>query len=181
MKAFFLFLKNKKAQDLNSLYQFVLLIILIGMIIGVGIIVLDKFATSTFYTITDNDSIVINLFNESVPINNGNITTYIVKNATSQSVAPTAFYTLDKINGSIKITSNGSVDEAWIFLGNSIEVIYTYKDYDTETKTATLSASKEVSNISTVWIGLIVTIFILAIILTLVIRSFGSLGGQGRN
>ena len=36
--------------DVSDLYQFVLLLVLIGMIIGVGIIVLDNFASSTGVT-----------------------------------------------------------------------------------------------------------------------------------
>jgi len=33
--------------EIGDLYQFVLLLVLIGMILGVGVLVLDKFATSS--------------------------------------------------------------------------------------------------------------------------------------
>ena len=36
--------------EVNDLYQFVLLIVLIGMLLGVGILVLDSFSTSTGVT-----------------------------------------------------------------------------------------------------------------------------------
>ena len=36
--------------EVGQLYQFVLLIVLIGMLLGVGILVLDKFAASTGVT-----------------------------------------------------------------------------------------------------------------------------------
>lgn len=39
-------LKNKKGMDISGLYDFVLLIVLIGLILGVGILVLDKFSQS---------------------------------------------------------------------------------------------------------------------------------------
>lgn len=38
--------------DVGDLYQFVLLIVLIGMLLGVGILVLDNFASSTGVTAT---------------------------------------------------------------------------------------------------------------------------------
>ena len=83
--------------EVQNLYNFVLLIVLVGMIIGVGVLVLDKFAAASGIT-------------------------------TAAGVAINA-------------------------------------------------TRDEVSNIATVWLGLIVTIAILAIILTLVIRSF-SFGGN---
>jgi len=38
--------------EVGELYQFVLLLVLIGMILGVGILVLDKFASSSGVTAT---------------------------------------------------------------------------------------------------------------------------------
>ena len=38
--------------EVGGLYQFVLLLVLVGMILGVGILVLDKFAASTGVTAT---------------------------------------------------------------------------------------------------------------------------------
>ena len=80
--------------ELKDLYNFVLLIVLVGMIIGVGVLTLDKFSTST----------------------------------------------------GVSATASSAIN----------------------------STRTEIANISTNWIGLIVTVSILAIILTLVIRSFGA-------
>ena len=87
---------TKKGMEIGQLYQFVLLIVLVGMIIGVGVLTLDKFASST------------------------------------------------GVSTKAQVAINASRDE--------------------------------VSGISTNWLGLIVTVAILAIILFLVIRSFGSAG-----
>jgi len=38
--------------EIGQLYQFVLILVLVGMIVGVGILVLDKFSTSTGVTTT---------------------------------------------------------------------------------------------------------------------------------
>jgi len=43
--------------DVGQLYQFVLLLILVGMIIGVGVIVLDNFTTSTGVSSTASTAI----------------------------------------------------------------------------------------------------------------------------
>jgi hypothetical protein len=43
--------------EVGELYQFVLLLVLIGMILGVGVLVLDKFATSTGVTATASSAI----------------------------------------------------------------------------------------------------------------------------
>lgn len=83
--------------EIGGLYQFVLLLVLIGMILGVGVLVLDKFAATS--GLTDNAAGAIN--------------------DTVAAITP----------------------------------------------------------IASTWLGLIVTIVILAIILTLVIRSF-SMGGR---
>lgn len=83
--------------EIGGLYQFVLLLVLVGMIIGVGILVLDKFSTSTGVTAA-----------ASLAINN---------------------------------------------------------------------TRAEIATIASTWLGLIVTIAVLAIILSLVIRSFG-MGGR---
>lgn len=49
--------KHKKGLELNQLYQFVLLIVLVGMIIGVGVLTLDKFSTSSGVTATASSAI----------------------------------------------------------------------------------------------------------------------------
>ncbi len=45
-------LTSKKGLEINQLYQFVLLIVLVGMVIGVGVLSLDKFSTSSGVTAT---------------------------------------------------------------------------------------------------------------------------------
>jgi len=50
-------LKSKKGLEVNQLYQFVLLIVLVGMIIGVGVLTLDKFSTSSGVTATASTAI----------------------------------------------------------------------------------------------------------------------------
>lgn len=83
--------------EVGGLYQFVLLIVLVGMLLGVGVVILDNFAASTGITVKAGTAI----------------------NATRDALTP----------------------------------------------------------IATTWLPLIVTVAVLAIVLTLVIKSFG---GEGR-
>jgi len=50
-------IKSKKAMEVGQLYQFVLLIVLVGMIIGVGVLTLDKFSTASGVTATAGSAI----------------------------------------------------------------------------------------------------------------------------
>lgn len=50
-------MKNKKGMEVGGLYNFVLLLVLIGMIIGVGVLILDNFAQSTGVTATAQSAI----------------------------------------------------------------------------------------------------------------------------
>ena len=40
-------IKNKKGMEVGELYQFVLLIVLVGLVLGVGVLVLGKLSEST--------------------------------------------------------------------------------------------------------------------------------------
>lgn len=51
-------LASRRGLEINQLYQFVLLIVLVGMIIGVGVLTLDKFSTSS--GVTDTAAAAIN-------------------------------------------------------------------------------------------------------------------------
>jgi hypothetical protein len=93
-------IKSKKGFELGGLYQFVLMLVLIGMILGVGVLILDKFAATSSITSTAATAI----------------------NDTRDAITP----------------------------------------------------------IATTWLPLIVTIVVLAIILTIVIRSFAQTGGGRR-
>lgn len=50
-------LKNKKGVEIGELYNFVLLLVLIGMILGVGVLVLDKFSATSGVTSTASQAI----------------------------------------------------------------------------------------------------------------------------
>jgi len=162
--------------EINKLYSFVLLLILVGMVLGVGVLVLDKFSSTTFYTITGKMDSITPTNGSHTALSYGNITaTTSVINATDGITFPASCYTV-YANGTFFL--NVENNATCVYSGYDLNVTYNAKDYATATRDATTSAGGEVSNISTNWLGLIVTVAILSIVLFLVVRSFG--GGMRR-
>lgn len=156
--------------EVKELFPFVILIVAVGMLIGIGIITLDAFGGVTYYTRSDyNDTITIANYTAQ-KLDYGNITVSAVWNDTFNEL-PSTCYEINTTPGTF-IWNNGSL-ACDVTSASSFYMVYDFKEYATETRDATNSVSSEISNIATDWLGLIVTIFILAIILFLVIRSFG--------
>ena len=178
--------KDKNGQEIGieKLYSFVLLIVLVGMIIGVGILTLDKLSSATFYKGESyNDTVAITI-NTTVNLDFGNITNVrAVWNGSS--IFPSNCYTINTTDGHFiwyNQTTNldGGIEGCDPDVSTNFYAIYDYRNYHTATRDATASVSKEVANIATDWLGLIVTVFILSIILFFVVRSFGPNMGSGR-
>lgn len=163
--------------ELQKLGSFVLLIVLVGMVIGVGIVTLDKFSGSTFYSYTNyNDTITT--ANGTVTLDKGNVTLFRAIWNSTTNLLPAACYTTDATAGTITLNNQTVTCQAW---AATMYIIYDYKDYDTETRSAADSVNSEVSGIASNWLGLIVTVSILAIVLFLVVRAFGiGVNGVGR-
>ena len=157
--------------DMKDLVPFVLMVVLVGMVVGVGLISLDRFSTTTFYQRSNyNDSISLTLNNTRYALDYGNITgVNAVWNGTNNLLSSSC-YEIYTTNGSMRYI-NDTADCA-VFAGTA-RVLYDFKEYNTATRNAVNSASNEVSGITTNWLGLIVTIFVLSIIVVLVVKSFG--------
>jgi len=179
----------------NDLSKFVLLVVLVGMILGVGLIVLDSFSVAT-----RSDS---SLINETVSLStlrneaNGNVTEGLLNlangylksvssarlindNGTTYLLAEGIDYSLVTAEETSSITFKDSLalsDTDDGLSGNNTEVLYVFK----ETNTASSGIGSTVDAlipIATTWLPLIVTIAVLAIILGLVIHSFGGFGSK---
>lgn len=157
--------------ELNNLAPFVLMVVLVGMVLGVGILTFEK----TKLAVPNTGNIVNDSFNPlantSVALSHGNISAFTQVINDSQDVISAASYTVDSTAGTINFTENHTGCGTG---GDTCYATYTYKEYSTVTATALDSVSSEVSGISSNWLGLVVTVLVLAIILGLVIRSFGS-------
>jgi len=162
---------NKKGVEtggISGLYGFVLLIVMVGMIIGVGILVMDKFGGSTYYSGTDyNDTVTVANYTAQ-KLDWGNVTfSSIYANGTS---VPSSCYSINTTEGSFIYTNDTAVCD--VIQGDNFGVVYDYKNYATATRDATGSVVTEIAGIATDWIGLIITVAILAIILALVLVAF---------
>lgn len=172
--------------EVNKLSGFVILIVLVTMLIGIGIIISDKIGSTNFYTrlgSNDTETILVSSENNTaVSLDAGNITNLIkVVNESDQRTIDASCYTVDLANGSYKffINQSGGLCE---FSATTLkwDFVYDYKDFATITRNTMVSVSKEISNISTSWLGLIVTVAIASIVLFLVFNSFSGAGKGGR-
>ena len=155
--------------ELQELTPFVLMIVLTGMILGVGILTLDNLGDAVKKS-TD-------IVNESVTFigaglgstANDEVTeiTYVGNGTIDCTVFNTALWCANYTDaGAITLNASTFTD-----VTANYNVSYTY-DADVSTTTVTTDVNSALGAISTTWLALIVTVFVLAIILVLVIRSF---------
>jgi len=149
--------------EVKQLEGFVLLLVMLGLIIGVGILVLDKFGIAVKDSTVVLDENVTTVSGVGTPANDDITSLQNCYDAVNESIL-----IVDRecnLSGSTLILVNGSV-------GSSIvELNYTY-DKDSTSTTTVGHVNTSIGTIASTWLPLVVTIFILAIILTLVIRSF---------
>ena len=163
-------LADKKGQTgVEKLYPFILLILLVGLILGIGILTFDKFGASVYYTREDyNDTVTIANYTAQA-LDYGNIT--FVSIYANGTAIPSSCYSINSTDGHFIWTNETAICD--VVQGTNFGVVYDFKEYDTKTRSAMTSSGSELAKISTDWLGLIITVFVLAIILFLVIRSFG--------
>ena len=157
--------------ELNNLQGFVLMLVMIGMLLGAGILILDKTSESIYDTVTVSDlAITIPAVNTAAAIK-GNITSYgYIRNATNDTFS-SGNYTVHKANGTIffdDVSVNLTCKEGQ----TCYLTTYTYKEYGTVASGVFGNVISATTPVASTWLPLIVTIVILAIILVIVVRSF---------
>lgn len=153
--------------EIKDIVPFVLLMVLCGMLLGTGILVLNKFngAVRTTGTFTDTAK---NLSTGSTltlsktyciaitSVGNGTATFSLATNNVTLAVADTCVVTYSPIPACTLPKCN---------------ITYTY-GVENSASTATTNTVTAITPIATTWLSLIVTVAILSIILGLVINSF---------
>lgn len=151
----------------TALPTFVVMLVLIAMLVGVGVLTFSKFGSAAKEsTVITNESFTVPA--EAVTLAHGNITSWLyVLNATGD-VWGAGNYSVDTTTGVFNNTGNesGCVDK------DTCYAYYTYDEYNTETMTAASAAGTAVGDISNTWLTLIVTIGLLAIIIGMVVAGF---------
>ena len=145
--------------EIKKLPAIVLLIVLVGLIIGVGTLTLDKFGIAAKDSTTLLESVTFTAGAGSTANDDVTAVNYITNG------------TITAPSNNISFTSAGVITSGNSSIVGAYNVSYTY-DKDSKATTTLSSSRDEVSNVSTVWLGLIITIVVLALILALVIRSF---------
>jgi len=168
--------------EIKQLYPFVLILIMTGMIIGVGLLVLGNFSDAVRDTnniVNETSDAVGTIFAGTPP--NGTITltnipvrdiTRITNSSNYNAVLNVDYNVSDLKTGTIRLWNytGGMFSSA----GAGAYVNITYRYYADSKATDALQATEDATvTIPNTWLPLIITVMILAIILTLVIRSFG--------
>ncbi|KKR36263.1 MAG: hypothetical protein A2W74_00405 [Planctomycetes bacterium RIFCSPLOWO2_12_38_17] len=163
--------KKGQQMDVSKLQPFIIIIVLVAMVIGIGIITLDKMGATTFYTLNNlNESITLNGNYSLTNLGFGNVTNVdrVINSTGSSNSLGTNCWEVNMTAG--QFTYKNNTDDCRE--SATVNIIYDAKNYATATVAATRATSAEVANISSSWMGLIITIVVLAIILGIVLVSF---------
>lgn len=159
--------------EFKDLYPFVLMLVMIGMLLGIGILVLDNFRTTGtgVSTAITNESFVMPAANATgTSLAHGNITAFTyVLNSTGDTCDATD-YTITLASGAVLNTGQPK----GCHNGTTVYAYYTYTDYNNAAATSMVNTRNAIATISTSWLPLIVIVAVLALILGLVIRSFNA-------
>ena len=160
--------------EVKFLAPVVLSVVLVGLILGVGIIVHTKMGDQ-MYQKYDHEQNVTPETLLDVNLDYGNITqVYSVYNATNRVTIPGSNYTINYTAGTFYLLSNDTI------LGglHAVTVKYEFKDFGTTARASLMNTIAAEADISSTWLSLIITVIVLAIILTLVIRAFTIRGAR---
>lgn len=151
----------------DKLYMFVLLLVSVGMLLGVGILTLDKFsvAVRTTTTFTDGD---VNVSSGAATLSQ----TYCIAISSIVNSTGGVAYSAGTYNVSYTNTDTCAITSD-LPVGELYNVTYTY-GASTTAQTAADNTVTALAPIASQWLPLIVTVFVLAIIMALVINSFAN-------
>lgn len=154
--------------ELKELQPIVMSLVFIGIILGIGMLIFSNFgdAVKTSTTLSDNETIAI--ASGAGTTTNDEVTALTFFGNASNNTVNTPDWTFGQ---DINFTEAGAITANGYFQDGNYDIRYTY-DADSETTDLMDSMETAIAPIGSTWIGLIVTIVVLAIILGLVIKSF---------
>ena len=153
--------------DLKDFGKFVVMIVVVGMIIGIGVLLLDTTRISSSPTVDGNESLATVNATATAFVTEYVQSVTFVGNGTSDCTNASTFSTFDKETVYITITDSISCNAS-----NTYDIEMTHRDLDDEPAVAFAFGRDEVGGIADNWLNLIITIVVMSIIITLVIRSF---------
>jgi len=151
--------------EVKAIPTIVMFLVLSGMLLGIGVLTLNKFSTSVRDSTIATDE-QVTLTGGAGTTAHGNITTWTeLYNGTNSSE------TFTLVLGTNVTASTGAIQLADVSKNGTWNVSYIY-DEEGDASTTTNSVVEAVSPIASDWMPLIVTVAILSIVLLLVLRSF---------
>jgi hypothetical protein len=154
--------------ELKDLQNFVMGLILVGVVIGVGVVTLDSLATNQRTdTGVSNETVTISSAIGSVDFTNLTSVLYFGNDSTNTDQAG-----INLTNSVNWTTAGGFTVETTRFADGNYNVSYRYSRASTAT-TAVEQVNDSLTDIPSIWLPLIVTVAILAIVMFLVIRNYG--------
>lgn len=149
-----------------DLKGFVLMLVLVGMVLGVGLIVLTQLSTSAKTTET--------MTNETITIagHAGTTARDEIQSVTYFGNTTMKCYVFNSASACLNWSADGSVTTNLTFGNKNYNISYTFLE-DSNASLASDNVSTAMQPIASTWLALIVTITVLSIILVLVIRAFG--------
>ena len=166
---------NKKGMSLGSLYSAVLVLVLIGIVIGVGIFILDessKAMSNTLITVTNETGINASGGSTLSHVTDCGASSFLAIEVNNGTEIASTEYTLTS-NGVITDDSGAAQIRLW-------NVTYSYRgiaDQSTTTYCGVMETTESGVGTLASWIAVIVVVIAAAIILGLVINSFGRRNG----
>ena len=169
---------DKRGVGLGDLYPAVLAIVLVGIIIGIGIFILSATsdAISNTETTISNETIAAAVdpgtaVSRADDCGADNFAVTQVLNETEYAIIPATNYTFDDLGNLVFVASS-----EWI--GYDVNVTYTYDGGDTSTTGYCGAMSTAATGIGgfASWIAVIVVVLAAAIVLGIVLNSFGNRG-----
>lgn len=160
--------------DVKGLYPFVLLIVLIGILLGVGLVTIDNFGKYARTNTNAYDDQFTARNDTCAQLANDYITTTSAsfKNL-SNSADITSCFNWDKTgkyNGDcVTLVTTSTLCNK--LNGTSVNATYAFGATSSAT-TASVNVSSDLGGIGSNWLGLIITIAVLSIIIGLVVQSF---------
>lgn len=162
--------------EVNNLPTIILVFVAVGMLIGVGILTFTSFGNAAGVSTTvSSENITWLGLNENITLAHGNLTSFTQILNSSGDVLSTSNYSVTNAAGRIQVLDNTTGACA---TGTDCIASYVYTEYDTDVATATTHVSTAIGTIPTTWLPLIIVIVCLAIIMIMVIRSFGGMKGR---
>ena len=171
-------MKDKKGLTLNALYPAVLTIVLVGIVLGIGLYVMNEVRDNiaTDYSTLDapvfaNGSNGIWTTNATT-LSNASLSGYELQSATVIEAAtgttiPAANYSINTGTGVITFTATTAINNATA----NVTSIYNYDRTDSP-EAAMSTAATGLAGLAT-WIAIIVVVLAAAVVLGVVLSSFG--------